>query len=171
MGVAGYMRTPTHARVYSRSLSSPCTRIIKASTYVSRCLEPTAPTSLHYLQVLSSLDTGVAYYVRVSARNSLGYGATQSSSPTYQHPYEEPTAPSDVVLGTTSDTMLTVSYSCEDYWLRMYLLRPSLGGLFMVVSLVRCYIILATPRPAKRYPGAPTTLVPQVHGFPKAQAE
>lgn len=65
--------------------------------------------SLHLLQVLSALDTGVAYYVRVSARNSLGYGATQSSSPTYQHPYEEPTAPSDVVLGTTSDTMLTVS--------------------------------------------------------------
>lgn len=60
-------------------------------------------------QVISSLDTGVDYYVRVSARNSLGYGATQSSSPTYQHPYEEPTAPTDVALGVTSDTMLTVS--------------------------------------------------------------
>ncbi|CAM9212653.1 unnamed protein product, partial [Hapterophycus canaliculatus] len=62
-------------------------------------------------KVISNLDTGVAYYVRVSARNSLGYGATQSSSPTYQHPYEEPTAPTDVVLGVTSDTMLTVGWS------------------------------------------------------------
>ncbi len=61
------------------------------------------------VQVISSLVTGVAYYVRVSARNSLGFGATQSSSPTFQHPYEEPTAPTDVVLGVTSDTMLTVS--------------------------------------------------------------
>ncbi|CAN0525976.1 unnamed protein product, partial [Scytosiphon promiscuus] len=61
-------------------------------------------------QVISSLDTGEEYYVRVrvSARNSLGYGATQSSSPAFQHPYEEPTAPNDVVLGVTSDTMLTV---------------------------------------------------------------
>lgn len=62
------------------------------------------------IQVISSLDSGVDYYVRVSARNNLGYGATQSSSPTYQHPYEEPTAPTDVVLGVTSDTMLTVSF-------------------------------------------------------------
>lgn len=62
-----------------------------------------------HLQVISNLDMGVDYYVRVSARNSLGYGSTQSSSPTYQHPYEEPTPPTDVVLGVTSDTMLTVS--------------------------------------------------------------
>lgn len=60
-------------------------------------------------KVIYNLDTGVDYYVRVSARNSLGYGGTQSSSPTYQHPYEEPTAPTDVALGVTSDTMLTVS--------------------------------------------------------------
>lgn len=61
-------------------------------------------------KVISSLDTGVEYYVRVSARNSFGYGAIQSSSPTYQHPYEEPTAPTGVALGVTSDTMLTVSF-------------------------------------------------------------
>lgn len=81
-------------------------------TFYSHHLALTVTASLHHLQVISSLETGMAYYVRVSARNSLGYGATQSSSPTYQHPYEEPTAPSDVVLGVTSDTMLTVSRWC-----------------------------------------------------------
>lgn len=69
----------------------------------------TIPSLSFFLQVISGLVTGVPYYIRVSARNSLGYGATQSSSPTFQHPYEEPTAPVDVVLGVTSDTMLTVS--------------------------------------------------------------
>ncbi|CAM9849342.1 unnamed protein product [Phaeothamnion confervicola] len=65
-------------------------------------------------RVISGLVSGTPYYVRVSARNSLGYSAPQTSSPSYQHPYQEPAAPSDVFLGITSDTMLTVSFAPPD---------------------------------------------------------
>jgi hypothetical protein len=48
--------------------------------------------------------------VRVHAHNSQGYGLPQSSSPTFGHPYIEPSPPTNVRVGVTSDTMLTVAF-------------------------------------------------------------
>jgi len=63
-----------------------------------------------FYRVMPNLFTGVDYYVRVLAHNSQGYGLPQSSSPTYEHPYVEPSPPTSVKIGVTSDTMLTVGF-------------------------------------------------------------
>ena len=63
-----------------------------------------------FYKTITGLETGTFYYVRVSAMNSQGYGSTQVSTPTNLNPYEEPGAPTNVALGVTSDSMLTVSF-------------------------------------------------------------
>jgi hypothetical protein len=63
-----------------------------------------------FYKTITGLTTGTYYYVRVSAMNSQGYGSTQVSTPTNLNPYEEPSAPTNVALGVTSDSMLTVSF-------------------------------------------------------------
>ena len=63
-----------------------------------------------FFKVISGLDQGVDYYVRVSAVNSQGTGDSQASTPTYLNPHEEPSAPTNVVLATTSDSMITASF-------------------------------------------------------------
>lgn len=63
-----------------------------------------------YYFVASSLVEGVYYFVRVKAGNSQGYGQYQISSPASLNPYTTPSAPTQVVLGITSDTMLTLQW-------------------------------------------------------------
>jgi hypothetical protein len=56
------------------------------------------------------LSTGTFYFVRVKARNSQGYGLSQMSTPSSLNPHQRPSPPSNVRLGVTSDTMLTVGW-------------------------------------------------------------
>merc|ERR1719502_687299 len=58
----------------------------------------------------SRLVTGTYYFVRVSAVNSQGAGAAVRTSPTSLNPSQPPTAPTNVVLGSTSPSMLTVTF-------------------------------------------------------------
>lgn len=67
-----------------------------------------------YVKTITDLDTGVFYYVRVSAANSQGFGPTQASSPVSLNPHEAPGSPTNVVLGVTSASMLTVSFDLPD---------------------------------------------------------
>jgi hypothetical protein len=61
-------------------------------------------------KTLTGLTTGTNYYVRVSAMNSNGYGATQATTPSYLNPHQAPSAPNNVRLSVTSHSMLTVSW-------------------------------------------------------------
>ena len=63
-----------------------------------------------FYKTISGLTAGVSYYVRVSAYNSQGYGTSAASTPTNYNPMEEPGAPTNVALGVTSDSMITVSF-------------------------------------------------------------
>ena len=63
-----------------------------------------------FYKTVSGLDKGQRYYVRVSACNGQGCGTPQGSAPSSAAPYEESGAPSNVVLGVTSDSMLTLGY-------------------------------------------------------------
>ncbi|DAZ98274.1 TPA: hypothetical protein N0F65_008959 [Lagenidium giganteum] len=67
-----------------------------------------------YYRVISNLVKGTFYFVRVRARNSQGYGQFQVSSPASLNPYTTPSAPTQVVLGITSSTMLTVGWNVPD---------------------------------------------------------
>ncbi|TMW57105.1 hypothetical protein Poli38472_003030 [Pythium oligandrum] len=67
-----------------------------------------------YYRVISNLVKGTFYYVRVKAKNSQGYGQYQISSPTSLNPYTTPSAPTQVLMGVTSSTMLTVQWSIPD---------------------------------------------------------
>ncbi|KAG7396284.1 hypothetical protein PHYBOEH_002551 [Phytophthora boehmeriae] len=67
--------------------------------------------SAPYRRVISSLTTGTTYYVGVRARNSQGFGRLQQSVPDKEKPYSTPSAPTQVVLGITSPTMLTVGWA------------------------------------------------------------
>jgi hypothetical protein len=63
-----------------------------------------------YVKTLSGLQRGVVYYVRVSARNSQGYGDPAQSAPAYIHTYEHSAAPTGLRLWATADSLLTVSF-------------------------------------------------------------
>jgi hypothetical protein len=63
-----------------------------------------------FYRLLPNLKAGQDYWVRVKAHNSQGYGNPQAASPAFEHPYVEPGPPSNVRLGVTSDTMLTVGF-------------------------------------------------------------
>ncbi|GMF34611.1 unnamed protein product [Phytophthora lilii] len=77
----------------------------------SALLQLTTGMSSPYKRIISSLTKGTRYYVRVRARNSQGFGAFQVSSPVSQQPYTTPSSPTQVVLGVTSATMLTVGWA------------------------------------------------------------
>jgi len=64
-----------------------------------------------FYKTLSGLTTGVYYYVRVSAMNSQGFGATQLSTPSKLNPRTTPSAPTNVYFGITSNTMITVQFN------------------------------------------------------------
>ncbi|KAE8987960.1 hypothetical protein PR001_g22172 [Phytophthora rubi] len=64
-----------------------------------------------YRRVISSLTKGTPYFIRVRARNSQGFGQLQPSVPGKMQPYTTPSAPTQVVLGITSATMLTVRWA------------------------------------------------------------
>merc|ERR1712227_858091 len=63
-----------------------------------------------FFKTISGLTTGVYYYVRVAAYNSQGYGAYQTSTPAALNPATKPSLPTNVQLGVTSDSLLTVSF-------------------------------------------------------------
>eukprot|EP01029_Cantina_marsupialis_P004229 TRINITY_DN1423_c0_g1_i1.p1 TRINITY_DN1423_c0_g1~~TRINITY_DN1423_c0_g1_i1.p1 ORF type:complete len:6993 (+),score=3165.97 TRINITY_DN1423_c0_g1_i1:2976-20981(+) len=66
-------------------------------------------TSIHY--VIPQLTSGTVYYIRVKAHNSQGYSEPQSSSPTNEYPRRAPSAPVNVVVQSTSQSMITVSFT------------------------------------------------------------
>jgi hypothetical protein len=57
-----------------------------------------------------ALTMGTPYYTRVSAYNDQGYGAAQTSTPAAVTPMQLPSAPTNVQLGVTSSSMLTVHF-------------------------------------------------------------
>ena len=63
-----------------------------------------------FIYTAQGLDMGESYYFRTAGINAMGRGSWQSSSPTFEHPRREPTAPTNVRLGITSASMLTVSF-------------------------------------------------------------
>ncbi len=68
-----------------------------------------------FRQTLGSLSDplvqGGDYWVKVSCCNSQGCSAfPQASSPPFLNPHETPSAPTNVILGVTSQSMLTVSF-------------------------------------------------------------
>ena len=64
-----------------------------------------------FFKTLSGLTAGTFYFVRVSAYNQNGYGGTQVTTPASLNPHEVPSAPTNVALSVTSDSMLTVSWA------------------------------------------------------------
>uniref|UniRef100_A0A7S4I964 Fibronectin type-III domain-containing protein n=1 Tax=Odontella aurita TaxID=265563 RepID=A0A7S4I964_9STRA len=76
-----------------------------------------ASTQLDYLaggapftKTISGLIPGQFYYVRVSAINSQGQGISQESTPRSLNPHQKPSAPTNVRLFATSDTMMTIGW-------------------------------------------------------------
>jgi len=63
-----------------------------------------------FFRTISGLTPGVNYYFQVFARNRQGLGIPQATTPPFLNPAQEPSAPTNVALGVTSDTMLTVSF-------------------------------------------------------------
>ena len=64
-----------------------------------------------FFKNIEGLETGTYYYVRVSAMNSQGYGISQMTTPSSLNPHQKPSPPTNVKLGITSNTMLTVGWS------------------------------------------------------------
>jgi len=64
-----------------------------------------------FFKTLTGLTAGTFYFVRVSAYNKNGYGGTQVTTPASLNPHEVPSAPTNVALSVTSDSMLTVSWA------------------------------------------------------------
>ena len=64
-----------------------------------------------FFKNIEGLATGSYYYVRVRAKNSQGYGISQMSTPASLNPHQKPSPPTNVKLGITSDTMLTIGWS------------------------------------------------------------
>ena len=64
-----------------------------------------------FFKTISGLSMGENYFFRVKAWNSQGYGDPQISSPPSLNPHEPPSQPSNVKLGVTSETMVTVGWS------------------------------------------------------------
>ncbi|CAK4149084.1 unnamed protein product [Aphanomyces euteiches] len=63
-----------------------------------------------YFCLINGLTKGQFYYVQVAAQNSQGTGVAAPSSPASLNPHTVPSAPTFVVLGITSPSMLTVAW-------------------------------------------------------------
>ncbi|KAL7542723.1 hypothetical protein ACHAXR_012023, partial [Thalassiosira sp. AJA248-18] len=63
-----------------------------------------------FFKNIDGLTTGTYYYVRVSAKNSQGYGISQMTTPASLNPHQNPSPPTNVRLGITSNTMLTIGW-------------------------------------------------------------
>jgi len=63
-----------------------------------------------FSRTLSGLTTGSYYFVRVAACNSRGCSGTTSSTPSSLNPHRAPDGPINVLLRTTSHSMLSVSF-------------------------------------------------------------
>lgn len=63
-----------------------------------------------FIYTIPRLKMGQRYYLRVAAYNQMGYGPYQTSSPEFETPRRLPTAPTNVRLGVTSTTKLTVAF-------------------------------------------------------------
>nr|CCA13958.1 similar to titin isoform N2B putative [Albugo laibachii Nc14] len=63
-----------------------------------------------YSRMISDLQKGSFYFIRVRARNSQGLGPAQIASPMSLNPSTKPGAPTNVVVGVTSSSMLTVGW-------------------------------------------------------------
>lgn len=69
-----------------------------------------------YSFLLSHLTTGRPYYVRVAARNVLGYGYPALSQPEFQTPtFRPPGSPPPVRLVVSTSTTITVEWSLPRY--------------------------------------------------------
>jgi len=66
--------------------------------------------SAPFSKTIDGLKTGVFYFVRVSAANSQGYGNPAVTTPSSMNPYQTSDGPTNVLLRSTSDSMLTVSF-------------------------------------------------------------
>jgi hypothetical protein len=64
-----------------------------------------------FQKTLTGLSQGTFYFVRVSACNSQGCGTITPTVPPSLNPFQSSSAPSNVVLFVTSDTMLTVGFA------------------------------------------------------------
>ncbi|RHY35451.1 hypothetical protein DYB32_000104 [Aphanomyces invadans] len=60
--------------------------------------------------LIPGLTKGQSYFVQVAAQNSQGTGLAAASSPASLNPHTFPSAPTNVVLGITSPSMLTVAW-------------------------------------------------------------
>ena len=61
-------------------------------------------------KVISHLTAGIHYFARVSAKNSQGYGITQTTAPLSLNPHQKSSPPATATVGVTSDTMITVGW-------------------------------------------------------------
>jgi len=64
-----------------------------------------------FTKTITNLKKGVFYFVRVRARNDQGYGESQVSTPKSLNPHQRSSSPTNVKLGITSDTLLTIGWS------------------------------------------------------------
>lgn len=64
-----------------------------------------------YSRLISGLQKGTFYFIRVRARNSQGLGQAQIASPMSLNPSVKPGPPTNVVVGVTSPSMLTVGWN------------------------------------------------------------
>jgi len=64
-----------------------------------------------YFKTVTGLEPGQRYYFKVFAVNLQGPGVGQPTTPPFLNPAQEPGAPTNVAVGVTSDSMLTVSFS------------------------------------------------------------
>lgn len=63
-----------------------------------------------FFKKIDNLVTGTYYFVRVKAMNSQGYGISSMSVPSSLNPFQTPEGPTNVLLRSTSNSMLTVSF-------------------------------------------------------------
>jgi len=71
-------------------------------------------TPAPFFKTISDLTQGTFYFVRVSAKNSQGFGSPASSTPGSLQPYEASSGPTNVHLFATSDSMITMSFNLPD---------------------------------------------------------
>ena len=82
-----------------------------ASSAVVTELSGGAPFFYTIGSLSEKLEMGTYYFVRVKAANSQGYGPTVRSSPNSLNPSQTPSAPTNVFLGSTSPSMISVTWS------------------------------------------------------------